>query len=146
LKKNEQEKVAGIVVNLWTTSGQTATYSFSKKVMLQVSEKGGVYRALSQKIIEKNFKYIDDSRDVTKIEEPFADKFKAYIDHLESNLGKLKSFEPFGIREVDDEYGHEFHFFGHLVFENGFFPYKIDLDVNPENDKWVGILLQQGID
>jgi hypothetical protein len=145
LSDSDRLLVEGVVVNLRTTKGQTATYSFKSEILLQVSQKAELYRKYSDMILSGDFEKVKNFKDPGKNYPAYRENWPDKISELQSLYGKLKGYVPFGIREFRNTDGQEFQFFGYLQFESRYFPYKIDFEVANEQEQWSNLLIKENL-
>lgn len=145
LSDSYRQEAAGVIVNLRTTKGQTATYSYNAEILQKVSQKGILYRKYSDMLLSGDFETVKKYRDPNKNPPSYREEWPRKIAELESAYGKLKGYVPFGIREIKDSHGHEFQFFGYLQFENGTYPYKIDFEIENDQEQWANFLIRANL-
>ena len=95
----------------------------------------------SNALVSKNTASISDILDPSQINLKKAPikSIEARIAYLEKSMGRIVSFEPFGIGEMKDEIGTAFQFQGYLVFNSGKrSPYTVNTDAGNGKDKLIG--------
>ena len=55
LSDQDRNQVDGVVVNLKTTKGQTATYSYNSEILQEVSQKAALFKKYSEMLIKQDF-------------------------------------------------------------------------------------------
>lgn len=145
LSDADREKAEGIVVNLRTTKGQTATYSYNKQIMEMAAQKAVLYRKMSDLLLAKDFATVLEHRDTSKAYPSYNGQWPEKMGQLEQQYGKLKGYAPYGLREIKDSRSHEFQFFGYLQFEKRNYPYKFDFEIANTKEQWSNFLLKENL-
>jgi len=145
LSDQDRNQVDGVVVNLMTTKGQTATYSYNSEILQEVSQKAALFKKYSEMLIKQDFDGVLAMKDPDRNYPAYRENWPEKIKELESIYGKLEGYMPFGIREFKNSSGQEFQFFGYLQFERRHFAYKMDFEVPNDQDQWSNFLIRENL-
>ncbi len=137
--QKEKSDYTHIDVELINSKNDTASYYYPVAVLEKISAKSKSFHAFSQSLVDHNFKEVDVIKDHVEIPSSVASGLKTKISTMENKLGKLKSFESFGVAEATDEKGTIFQFQGYLVFDDDVRkPYFTVTDATIGKDKLIG--------
>ena len=136
---DERKNYTHIEVELISAKNDTASYYYPMGLLETISKKGSTFKAFSQSLVDRDYIKIDGLKDDAVIPDPLALGLKNQIAQMEKQLGKLTSYEPFGIGEGQDELGTIYQFQAYLVFEQGAYkPYLIVFDAAEGAEKIIG--------
>jgi outer membrane PBP1 activator LpoA protein len=139
LNEEERKKYDIIDVELHNLKNDTVAYTYPTEILKKLQVKTSGYYDFSQSIVDGNFHKLDAMRDVSELPKPFATSVKAYVNNAEDLYGDLRSFERFGIAEMQDDKGSAYQFQGNFVFNSGKkIPYTYVVDILENKDKLIG--------
>ena len=142
MTSEQRENIKTMDIEMITTQNEIADYTYQVDFMKEVHEKFKVFDELSTALVNKNFKLLDQKRNVkdfpTEIEGVMNQKFQ----FLEKEYGKLSGYKTFGLAEQGDASGRAYQFQAYLNFEKRDVPYFFYLDTREGKDEWIGFSIK----
>lgn len=137
--EDEKKSYTHVDVELISTKNDTASYYYPLELLETLSKKSSTFKAFSQSLVDGDYIKIEALKNNAALPDPLVITLQNKITQMEKQLGKLISYEPFGIGEGKDELGTIYQFQGYLVFEQGAYePYLVVINAAEGKDKLIG--------
>lgn len=138
----QKENIKTIDIIMTTTQNEVSDYTYQVDFFKGVVEKSKVFDELSDAIVNKNFKLLDQKRNVKDFPKEISGVMNQKFQFLEKEYGKLRGYKTFGLAEQGNASGRAYQFQAYLNFEKRDVPYFFYLDTREGQDEWIGFSIK----